>query len=55
MIGTPGPMPRIIPEARYVSIPSAVVGAEARSERAELRPMGAIVDPVVPPRSMLRD
>ena len=39
-------MPRIIPEPRYFSIPSVVVGGVAfQKPRAELHAMGAIVGP----------
>jgi hypothetical protein len=34
LLGVDGPMPRIIPEARYFSIPSAEVGAEVWRNRA---------------------
>jgi hypothetical protein len=41
-----GPMPRIIPEPRYFSIPSIELGAESLEKpRPELLPVGAIIDP----------
>ena len=39
-------MPRIIPEPRYFSIPSVVVGGIVFRNRAELHAMGAIVGPL---------
>ena len=42
-----GPMPRIIPEPRYFSIPSIELGAEVLRKRARnLLTVGAIVDPL---------
>jgi hypothetical protein len=47
-------MPRIIPEARYFSMPATDVGAEVLRNRGfELLTVGAVVDPVAGRRDPL--
>ena len=38
-------MPRIMPDERYFSIPSAEVGADVQEPRLELLAVGTVVDP----------
>jgi hypothetical protein len=46
-------MPRIMPEARYFSMPSTEVGAEVKEAGLELLAMGAVVRPVAGGRNPL--
>ena len=46
LLGVDGPMPRIMPEPRYFSMPSSVVGARRLQEGGpELQAVGAVVHP----------